>query len=758
MSHALWQRKIIEIRSPKDSEETPEAFEQALSAIAMTKHMPLWRKLLLGHHHPIISVELANFDQLIHFYVTTPTFFQTYVESQLLAQYPRLLLSEGDDPFIHFSKEKNIVVGRMALATSYYYPLKTYKDFKEVDPMSTTLGIMSKATPNQKLYVQIVLEPSGSHWQSSAHHVVSTGIKDSATGTMKAHPAAKSIATKIEKNGFKVGIRLATVAETYEDAYRLLLSLGGSFGTLASGEGNQLIFKRSWPWQKSRLIRTMEQRTIRVTPSYQFLNIAEIASIWHPPTMAVAGIRNIAWGKKYQGEPPQNLPIAEGLDAEGKREINFFARTEFKNRVVTFGIKRADRRRHVYAIGKTGTGKSTFIANMAINDMRNREGLAVIDPHGDLSNILLDYIPSFRINDVVYLDPSDVEHPFAINPLEVKKLEHKELIASGFVAIFYKLYAHSWGPRLEYILRNVIMTLLEVPNATMVDIPLLLTDDEWRHRRAIPKITDQTLLNFWTKEFDNMHPRLKSEAISPILNKVGQFVSSPMIRGIIGHPTSSIDLEEIMNKGKILILNLAQGKLGEDNAALLGAMFITKMQLAAMNRVYQREEDRRDFYLYVDEFQNFATTSFIKILSEARKYRLNLTLANQYVGQVLEDVQKAIFGNAGTLVSFIVGAQDAFLLAKEFGQIYKDTDLVQLNNYQILLKLGIDSITSMPFFATTLPLPRAKNQNREKILRVSREKFTRKVKIQTGVPFTEVKLPTENLSGPVVSSPANPTS
>lgn len=499
---------------------------------------------------------------------------------------------------------------------------------------------------------------------------------------------------------------------------------------VASGEGNQLIYRRATIWQNKRLIKAIKNRSIGVTPLKQYLNIAEVASLYHPPTASVAGIRNVAWGRRYPGEPPANLPAAVDLSEEEKKEINFFAKTEFKNRLVTFGIKRVDRRRHIYIIGKTGTGKSTLIANMLINDMRNGEGVAVIDPHGDLSEILLDYIPSFRINDVAYLDPSDTTHPFHINPLEIKDPEHMELVASGFVAIFYKLYGHSWGPRLEYILRNCILTLLEIPHATMLMIPELLTNDDFRNRKIVPKLRDTILTNFWQHEFDKMHPRLKSEAISPILNKVGQFISSPMIRGIIGNPTSTIDLEEVMNKKKILILNLSQGKLGEDNAALLGAMFITKMQLAAMNRVHIPEAERKDFYLYVDEFQNFATTSFIKILSEARKYRLNLILANQYIGQVLEDVQKAIFGNAGTLISFIVGAQDASLLAKEFAQVYKETELVALGNYQIILKLAVDGITSFPFYATTLPLPKSKNKNRAKVLRVSRERFTRaKVKV-----------------------------
>jgi hypothetical protein len=364
---------------------------------------------------------------------------------------------------------------------------------------------------------------------------------------------------------------------------------------------------------------------------------------------------------------------------------------------------------------------------MAINDMKNGHGMAVIDPHGDLSEILLNYIPSHRINDVAYLDPADSENPFHINPLEVKNPTYRELVASGIVSIFYKLYHMSWGPRLEYILRNTILTLTRVPDSTFLDIPEILTNENFR-ARIVDKLEDHILKNFWVNEFNKFTPRLHSESTSPILNKVGQFLSSQTIRNIVGHPKSTIDLETMMNEGKIVIMNLSQGKLGEDSSALLGAMMITKMQLAAMNRVYIPEQERRDFYLYVDEFQNFATQSFIKILSEARKYRLNLILANQYIGQIDEDVQKAIFGNAGSLLSFGVGAADARLLTHEFGTKYEEQELVNLGNYQTILKLSIDNQTSLPFSAMTLPLPKSVNQNREKVVRASRERYTKAVK------------------------------
>ncbi len=421
------------------------------------------------------------------------------------------------------------------------------------------------------------------------------------------------------------------------------------------------------------------------------------------------------------------LPIAEGLADEQKAEINFFARTEFKNKSMVFGIKNIDRRKHVYVIGKTGTGKSTLIANMAINDMRNKKGLAIIDPHGDLCEILLNYVPSYRVNDVIYLDPSNQERSFSLNPLEVENPNQRELAVSGIVAIFHKLYGTSWGPRLEYILRNVLLSIITLPNPTLLMVPEMLTNDGFR-RKALEKINDPVLTSYWKNEFEQMHPRIKTESVSPILNKVGQFISSAVMRNIISSPHSTLDLEKVMNEGKILLLNLSQGRVGEDNAALLGAMTISKMQLAAMNRVNISESERKDFYLYVDEFQNFATSSFIKILSEARKYRLNLILANQYIAQIPEDVRASIFGNAGTMFSFIIGAQDSPYMAKEFGERFKEEDLLALGNYQAIIKIAIDGITQAPFLCYTLPLPESVTQNREKVVRNSLERYTKIVK------------------------------
>ncbi|MCL5797575.1 MAG: type IV secretion system DNA-binding domain-containing protein [Patescibacteria group bacterium] len=716
---------VLELRTPKTAEETPGSMEQVFAALFSGGHIPHWKRLWIKVR--TLSFEIASFNQTIHFYSVVPESFRTFMESQLTSQYPKILITKVPDYIGEITRSPFLAVGNLQLAHAFYYPIKTFSEFKELDPMSSIIGVLSKLSPLQKALIQIVIEPPHFNWQGMVTRMIERGIPDptpTAPDKTKSFPHASIIETKLKNTGYRTYIRLLVGGETDKEAKSLMFNLAGSFGAFALGEGNRIILRRPRLFFKKVIFNRIIKREKSHFPRHQIFNTAELATIFHPPTMLLAGIKNIAWGRSLVGEPPQNLPVALGATEEQKSQINFFAKAEFKNSLTTFGVKKEDRRKHVYVIGKTGTGKSTMIANLAINDMRNREGLAVVDPHGDLSEILLHYVPSYRINDVVYLEPFNQDRPFWINPLEVKNPVHRELVASGIVSIFSKLYAYSWGPRLEYILRNVILTLLEYPNATLTMALDLLADQNFR-QGVLLKVQDRVLQNFWHNEFDKMHPRLKSEAIAPIQNKVGQFVQSPTIRQIIGHSSSTIDLEDIMNQGKILILNLAQGKLGEDNAALLGAMFITKMQLAAMNRVNMPEAERKDFYLYVDEFQNFATSSFIKILSEARKYRLDLILANQYIGQLEETVQKAIFGNAGTLISFVIGAQDAAAISKEFGQWYKEEDLVNLGSYQIVIKLAIDNLTSLPFHAVTLPLPKSVNQNRDKVVRLSLERYTK---------------------------------
>jgi len=699
---------LIEIRMPKGSEKTPEAAAQLFASFASLPKKSFFKPPVC------LSFEIVCLEQAIHFLVACPKEMASYVESQVSAQYPESILSPLPKDYLSsLLNHPTFSFAQLCLKSKFYLPLKIYKDLSETDSLSSVLGTMSKIGPNDFMVVQILIAQAG-NWQGFAQGIIDKGIPTTEPEKSLPHPQAKYITQKIADGGYWTALRLVSNSDSN------LQALANSFSVFQS-EVNGLGLKKPISFFRKKFLRSLLNRTFEMVPRNQVLNLNELASLWHPPSSTLSGIKNIFWTQTAMSEPPMNLPTAVDLEEADKKQINFFARTEFKNKIATFGIKKADRRRHIYIIGKSGTGKSTLIANMAINDLRNKEGLAVVDPHGDLTEILLDYIPSFRINETCYLDPSDTKHPFRLNPLEVKNPAHKELVASGIVAIFYKLYSYTWGPRLEHILRNSLLTLLETPEPTLVQIPDLLTNKNFR-KKIVEHLTEPTLKSFWQNEFETMSDSLRAEAVSPILNKVGQFVSSPTIRQIIGSYRSTVDLEKIMNEGKVLLVNLSQGKIGEDNSALLGAMIITQLQLAAMNRIRVPEGERRDFYLYVDEFQNFATSAFVKILSEARKYRLCLTLANQYIGQLDEHLQKAIFGNAGTLVSFVIGSQDAHLMANEFGQVYKEENMVNLGMYQVALKLCIDNLTSTPFLATTMPLPRCKNQNREKVLKVSQEK------------------------------------
>lgn len=414
-----------------------------------------------------------------------------------------------------------------------------------------------------------------------------------------------------------------------------------------------------------------------------------------------------------------------------KPEITVFAKTNFRNREAPFGIKTDDRRRHMYVIGKTGMGKTTLMENMVIQDIRNGHGVAFLDPHGDSVQRILDSIPSGRVNDVIYFNPADMEFPIAFNILEAVDPKYKHLVASGLMGVFTKIWANLWSARMEYILNNTILALLDSPGNTLLGITRMYVDKKYR-KKIVDNIKDPMVRSFWTDEFANYNEKYRTEAIAPIQNKVGQFLSSGIIRNIVGQPKSTIDLREIMDERKILIMDLSKGKVGEDNSALLGAMIVTKLQLAAMSRTDMPEQERKDFYLYVDEFQNFATESFATILSEARKYRLNLIIGHQYIAQLEQErstkVRDAIFGNVGTIVVFRIGAADAEFLETEFDPIFTPNDLVNLPKHHIILKLMINGVASDPFTAVTLPPnPVWNTGNAEKVIKVSRERYSNKV-------------------------------
>ena len=403
-------------------------------------------------------------------------------------------------------------------------------------------------------------------------------------------------------------------------------------------------------------------------------------------------------------------------------EITLFAETNFRNQRRRFGIKTDDRRRHMYILGKTGMGKTTFLENLILSDIYAGHGCCYVDPHGDPAEQLIDFIPSNRINDVVYFNPVDVEYPIGFNILETDSEEQKPLVTSGLMGVFKKIWPDVWSPRMEYILMNCVLALLDYPGATMLGISRLLVDKEYR-ARVVAKIRDPIVKTFWVAEYTSWSEKYATEAIAPVQNKVGQFLSSSVVRNVVAQVKSTLNLRKIMDEGKILIVNLSKGRIGEDNMRLLGGMFITKLQLAAQERQNIPEEDRRDFYLFVDEFQNFANESFANILSEARKYRLNLVVTHQYIEQLDEKVIPAVFGNVGTIAVMRIGAKDAEFLETEFAPTFTPEDLVNLAKYQIYLKLMVDGVSTPPFSASTLPPISGRTGSAQKVIAVSRERY-----------------------------------
>ena len=524
---------------------------------------------------------------------------------------------------------------------------------------------------------------------------------------------------KVTRLTFDTNIRIVYIPrkENIDMAEVKLNEIAGSFRQFDLPNLNGFIISRIN--QNNAQILKRYQKRLVVDP--MLLNVEEIATLYHMPNKDV-GTPNVFWVTSRKLEPPHDLPIAGSIS---DNELTVIGKTNFRGHREVFGIKTTDRRRHVYIIGKTGMGKSVLLENMVLSDVRTGKGVAVIDPHGDLAEAVIDCVPSYRTNDVVILDPSDVSHPFAFNMLEyTEDANTRNLMASGLLGVFKKMYAESWGPRLEHILRNCLLALAEYPNTSILGVMRILVDAEYR-RKVVDHVENPMVKSFWVDEFGKMQDRMRTEAISPIQNKVGQFLSSPLIRNIVGQVKSTVNLRFMMDTGKIIVINLSKGKIGEDNSSLLGSMLITKFQLDAMSRANIPEKERKDFYLYVDEFQNFATDAFATILSEARKYKLNLTMANQYVAQMPDEVRDAVFGNVGTSLCFQVGFDDAEYFSSQFSEEVLPNDIITLPKYNCYTKLMIDGMPSQTFSLSTLPPPEIEMEEgrREKIVRLSRERY-----------------------------------
>jgi len=744
---------LISVSVPKNNDRTPQAAEQMFAALH-----GIFREGQKSQ--PLLSFEIVAKAKTIVFYLYIPTDLKDFVISQIYSQYPHVEIKEraSDEDYVIANEGAATASALLALKNPSPYPIRTFQNF-EVDPLAGITGVLSSLSDQEQAWIQFVIRPVSDDWQKEGAATIKE-IKDpkkvaawselfwkeikeivltvgrnliGGAGEKKEEKkkeekekemsgwqkqAISGIEEKVTKLGFKTNIRLLVSAMDGNYAKAKLEQLAGAFKQYNALHLNSFLIKTITEGEEG--IEQYKKRQLNEGTAMLF-STTELASLYHFPSQTVA-TPTISWAGSKTGEAPANLPTIGSVAAD---ELTVFAQTNFRNELKKFGIKKPDRRLHMYVIGKTGTGKSTMMENMIVDDILEGRGVAVVDPHGELIKHVMEYVPEERIQDVVYFNPADTEHPIGFNLLENVDPNYKNIVASGVVGVFEKIFGSvSWGPRLEYILRNVVLALLEYPGSTLLGVMRILTDTSYRHL-VLNSVNDPVVRDFFVNEFEKYDPKFRTEAIAPIQNKVGQFLSTSFIRNIIGQPHSSIDINDIMNSGKILLVDLSVGRIGEDNSALLGSMIITKIQLAAMNRVLIDEEQRRDFYLYVDEFQNFATESFATILSEARKYRLNLTMANQYTAQMPEQVSDAVFGNVGTIVSFRVGSSDAATLCKEFEPVFDQNDLVNLDNYHIYLKMAINGVTAQAFSAQTLPRRENPSNLATEIVEESRKNFTR---------------------------------
>lgn len=653
----------------------------------------------------------------IYFVVTCSPRYKAFIENQIYAQYPDAQIEVVKDyAGIQMVNAQNIVSAELKLAKPWEQSLKTFYNF-DVDPLASITSSMTGLPLGTEVWVQLLARPFQKVEKKPAPAAAPV-----AEGEPK--PSARpDPAAKTSNPLFQFKLRILVHSGDKETSKHQLNDVLAAFKQFAAPNGNELVpikLKSTFgDWIEKQLLGKRAADRLSFQDKYvdRFLDdrepdlasATELASLFHLPNSSVK-TPNIAWAKSRKLEYPLNIPQFDPLrgpdidPATGKiipRPVRVLGYTDYRGNHLPFGIKTADRRRHMYMLGKTGTGKSTFMRNMIVGDILDGHGLAVLDPHGELVEEILDLIPEYRLKDVIYLDPSDTEFPIGLNMLDIKPDETIDLLADGIVNVFKKFFENTWGPRLQHILANTVLTLLYCQNVSLLAVQRMLSDKNYRKFLLKQVKGDPFIHKFWEEEYAQLaqNPKLLAEAIAPIHNKVGRFLSSPMVRNMIGQIKSTVDLQEVMNDGKILLVNLSQGKIGEENSSLLGAMIVTRLYSNAMQRARLDPKDRKDFFLYVDEFQNFATDTFVKILSEARKYALDLIVTHQYIDQISPEIQDAIFGNVGTLMNYVVGQKDGARLEEEYRPHLTSEDLVNLGKYRLSMKMTIDSTQSPPFTA-----------------------------------------------------------
>lgn len=678
---------LLEVSVPRGNEIKIDAAEQMFSSLH-TLYSGGWKRHFKPQDH--LSFEIVALKEDIRFYISCSSDLRDMVEKQVHGAYPGAELKEVEEYNI-FSDEGSVEFAKLKLKKAIYYPIQVFKDLP-TDPLSSLTAALAKMNVGEGASVQFLIVPAGKEWSKSGETYIS-GTKKTEADPEKASYSTdqktyEAISNKVGKPGYETEIRMVVSAGSKEMAKSHLKNIIGTFGQFTSAYNGFKKDKLKWIFKRMFMVNFVYRYQSIFGRKKTVLSSEELATIFHFPNKMV-DTPHIHWLSAKSAPAPAEIP-SEGL---------YLGKSRYRGITRKVYIGNKDRQRHMYVIGKTGTGKSEFLKEMILQDIKAGKGVCFIDPH-DTVEQLLELIPPERAEDVIYFDPSDLDRPMGLNMLEAENEQQMHFVVNSIIGLMYKLYdPHKTGiigPRFEHAIRNAMLTVMSEPGATFIEVVRALTDSKYV-QEILPKVKDPMVRRYWTDQIAQTADFHKSEVLDYIVSKFGRFVTNKMMRNIIGQSQSSFDFRKVMDEGKILLINLAKGKIGEENSNFLGLILIPKILTAAMSRQDIPEEKRRDFYLYVDEFQNFATPDFATILSEARKYHLNLTVANQFIGQMDEEVKQSVFGNVGTLVSFRVGVTDANFLQHEFTPTFTESDLTNVERFHTYVKTIVNNEPMVPF-------------------------------------------------------------
>jgi len=686
---ASLQFVILQVKVPRGNEIKIDAAEQLFGTFSSLRKSGGMLSVFKAQPH--LSFEIVATHESIKFFISCHKSNQDLVEKQIHGAYPDAEIKEVAEQNI-FSESSQTAYAQLKLKSSDYFPIKTFRDLP-TDPLSSLTSALAKMQPGEGAAVQIIISPSGSKWKESGKSWLKKEKEPGDEKHPKPAPDAKQLEAvegKVVKSGFDTVIRIVASSSSDESAKAHLGNIKAAFEQF-NGPYNG--FSGAKVYSEKGFLTDFIYRYMPRYSQGSVLTPDELASLFHFPNKSVE-TPYISWLSSKRAPAPEKIPTS-GL---------YLGKSVFRGVDRPVYLSEDDRRRHMYIIGRTGTGKSELLKSMMLQDILAGKGLCFIDPHGDAAEELLQLIPPERAEDVIYFDPSDMTRPFGLNMLEAYNEEQKHFVVASIIGLMYKLFDPNKtgiiGPRFEHGVRNAMLTAMSDEGATFVEVVRLMTDAEFV-KELLPKVTDPVVRRYWTDQIAQTTDFHKSEVLDYTVSKFGRFVTNRMMRNIIGQSKSSFDLRKVMDEGKILIMNLSKGRIGEENSNFLGLILVPKILSAAMSRTDVDIENRRDFYLYVDEFQNFATDTFADILSEARKYRLNLIVANQFIGQISEDLKNAVFGNVGTLVTFRVGVTDANYLQHEFSPTFSEADLVNVESPHAYIKTIVNGEPMVPFSLDT---------------------------------------------------------